>query len=256
MNIVFIGSGNVAWHLAQALDKNGHKITDIYSRTIANAKKLCSKLYDAQATNSLDFTASQATLFVIAVPDNAVLEIVEKASFPANSIVVHTSGTLSMDELEDVNTKNIGVFYPLQTFSKTKQVDFKTIPICIEASDSKTEKIIEKVAFSICENVCFYDSEDRKKLHLAAVIACNFSNYMLKMSEQILKEHGLDFAILKPLIKETIEKALEIGPKNAQTGPAMRKDMQTIQTQLELLSNKPELKTIYKLISEQIMKQN
>lgn len=255
MKIAIIGSGNVAWHLAQALDKSGNKITEIYSRNIANAKKLCSKLYDAHPTDSLDFAASQATVFIISVPDNAISEVAQQAYFPENAIVVHTSGTLAMSQLEAANTNQIGVFYPLQTFTKSKPVDFKTIPICIEASDTKTEKTLEKLAFSICENVCFYDSEDRKKLHLAAVFACNFTNFMLIKAKTILENEDLSFDVLKPLIRETIEKALELGPENAQTGPAIRKDTKTIQKHLDILNQQPEIQKIYQLISEQIMKQ-
>lgn len=256
MNIAIIGSGNVAWHLAQALDKNGNKITEVFSRNITNAKKLCSKLYDAHPTDLLDFTTSKATIFIIAVPDDCIAEVSKKSHFPKQAILVHTAGSMTMSQLEASNCDNLGVFYPLQTFSKSKFIAFNTLPICIEASNLKTEKTLEKLAFSICENVCFYDASDRKKLHLAAVFACNFTNYMLIQAKKILENEDLSFEVLKPLIKETIDKALEIGPEKSQTGPAARNDTFTIQKHLDLLANKTELKAIYQLISNEIKKQN
>ena len=252
MKISFIGAGNVAWHMAQALDRNKHQVIEVFSRNLKNSKSLVEKLYNAHAVETLDFSESKSEIFVICVPDDALTSILHQTVFPSNCIVVHTSGSLSLEALSMISHLKTGVFYPLQTFSKSKQVIFKNIPICIEAINKETEAILEKLAFSICENVCFYSSEDRKILHLAAVIACNFTNHMLTISKKILEKENMDFAVLKPLIQETFEKALLNGPEKSQTGPAVRKDIKTITEHLHLLEKTPLTKEIYKNLTSSI----
>ena len=252
MKISFIGSGNVAWHMAQALEKANHTVVEVYSRDRKNASKLAQKLYNANTAANLDFSHSRAELFIIAVSDNALEEVAEQLRVPDRAIVVHTSGTMPLEVLSPLQNAVTGVFYPLQTFTKGKQVNFKAIPICIETSDEKTEKVLSKLAFTICENVCFVNSEDRKVLHLAAVFACNFTNHLLTISKCILEKEGLDFAILKPLIQETIEKALLKGPEVSQTGPAVRNDTKTIKNHLSLLKRHDSWREIYELITEDI----
>ncbi len=255
MKIAFVGAGNVAYHLAQALDKNGHQITDVYSRNITHAKALSQKLYDAKPTNQLDFRHSTADIFFISLPDDVLQVILNSITFPENITIMHTSGTVAMDIFENKSFSHYGVFYPLQTFSKFATLDIKKTPICIEASDENTEKLLEKIAFSICENVAFYDSNDRKILHLAAVFACNFTNHLYAISYDLLEQNGLSFELLKPLIEATTQKALSVShPKIAQTGPANRKDFSTIQNHLELLKQHPTMTNLYKLLSENIIK--
>ena len=254
MKISFIGAGNVAWHLAQAFDRNQQPIEEVYSRSHKSADQLCARLYHAKPKTDLDFSDSKADIFMIATPDDAIEEIMQIAKFPISSTVVHTSGTKSLAVLNShTQIGNIGVFYPLQTFSKSKVVDFKKTPICIEANSTETEQQLEKLAFSICENVCFYNSEDRKVLHLAAVFACNFTNHLLTLSKQLVEKEGLDFAVLKPLIEETIAKAITHGPEKSQTGPAARNDQKTIAHHLDILANNEELSTIYATITESIL---
>jgi predicted short-subunit dehydrogenase-like oxidoreductase (DUF2520 family) len=170
MKISVIGSGNVAWHLSQTLENANHTIFEVYSRDIKNAKKLCDKLYNAEPKDQLDFSKSKSELFIISVKDDAIQDVVKKIQLPINAILVHTSGTVGIEVLKNKFTPNIGVFYPLQSFSKSREINFKNIPICIEASNTKTETVLEKFAFTFCDNVAFLDSEDRKKLHLAAVL--------------------------------------------------------------------------------------
>lgn len=254
MKIAFVGAGNVAYHLAQSFDKNGHQVTDIFSKNITHAKALCQKLYDAKPTNLLDFSQSGADVFFICLPDDVLKSQIGTIIFPINAILAHTSGSVSMDIFDALESNNFGVFYPLQTFSKFTDLDIKSVPICIEASNENTEKILEKLAFSICENVAFYNSEDRKIVHIAAVFACNFTNHLYAISYDILHQNGLSFELLKPLIKITMQKALSAThPKLVQTGPAIRKDFGTIDSHVELLSNQPNLSDLYENISNSII---
>lgn len=256
MKISFVGAGNVAWHLAKAMDKQNQTIVEVYSRNIKNAARLCEKLYHTKATTNLDFTNSVADIFIIAVPDDCIEMVVNECQFPENSTVVHTSGTVPLHVLANIDNCKTGVFYPLQTFSKSKELDMKKIPICLEASDIITEKLLEKLAFKICENVCFYNSDDRKTLHLAAVFACNFTNHLLTLSKKILINEGLEFSLIKPLITETLEKALQIEPENSQTGPASRHDHKIIAQHLKMLAYSESLSTIYSAITESILDKN
>jgi len=251
--ITIIGAGNVAWHLSQALEDAGHSIQEVYSRDIKNTKKLCGKLYDAFPSPDLDFTESQADIFFIAVPDDAIDEVKSELKIPDDAIVAHTSGTKALDTLE-LYFSNVGVFYPLQTFSKSRKVYFEEIPICIEASDERTDKILTEVAKSITPHIYHYDSEKRKVLHIAAVFACNFTNHMLALGKELLEEEDIDFTIMHSLISETIHKALENDPQAVQTGPAIRKDVKTLQQHLKYLDSDPDKKQLYKLISESILK--
>jgi len=170
-----------------------------------------------------------------------------------DKLVVHTSGSLPMDVLKEVSS-NFGVFYPLQTFSKSRKADFKSIPICIEANTADNENHLVDLGTSISGNVQHINSEERKILHLAAVFACNFPNYMYTIAEQILARNKLDFNFLKPLIEETAAKVQTIDPHNAQTGPAKRGDKIIMNQHLELLKDSPGFKDIYKLISSEILK--
>ncbi|MDX2191131.1 MAG: DUF2520 domain-containing protein [Bacteroidota bacterium] len=254
MKVCIIGSGNLAWHLAQALDSNGNRITDVYSRNKQNAHNLCKKLYHAESTSVLNFSESSADLFIVCVSDDAIFSVISQIQIPENKIIVHTSGTLSLDVFKELNKfENYGVFYPVQTFTKSKQISFKNIPICIEANNVQTEKNLEKMAFSICENVCFIDSNDRKILHLAAVFACNFTTQLIQISKNVLEKNALPFDIIKPLIAETIEKTLLIGPEKAITGPAIRNDYNIIESHKKLLEKDKLVLDIYSKITDSII---
>jgi predicted short-subunit dehydrogenase-like oxidoreductase (DUF2520 family) len=250
-DLTFIGAGNVAWHLAQALEDAGHSIREVYSRDIRRARELAHHLYDAQAVHSLDFSGSQAETFVIAVPDDAVFDVLEDTIFPAGSIVCHTSGTLPLATLKRIT--NRGVFYPLQTFSKSRPVEVSKVPVCLEASNTQTEEILVALAQSISKTVYLVSSEERKVLHVGAVFACNFTNHLLAISKQIVETEGLEFDLLKPLIEETLNKALAAtDPAAVQTGPAIRGDEHTIQQHLRFLKEDPLRQKLYKLLTESI----
>lgn len=249
----FIGSGNLAWHLAPALDNVAYPVREVYSQHPKHAAALVGKLYEAHVNISLDFSASSSRIFIISVSDDALQEVAQKIVLPDNAIVVHTSGSQPLSILDDSGSQNIGVFYPLQTFSKTKKVDFKSTPIFIESESSDVDKVLMKMAKAISNNVKRINSEERKALHVAAVFASNFSNHMLTIAREIAMQNDLDFNVLKPLIAETLNKSLEIGPEKAQTGPAIRGDFEVLERHMEFLRENPELAEIYKVISQHII---
>lgn len=251
-DISIIGAGNVGWHLAIALENAGHSVHEIYSQHPANAEALVGNLYQAEVLQSLDLVDSKASIFIIAVPDRIIPEIVEKLFVPEDSLVLHTSGTVSANVFEDT-FENYGVLYPLQTFSKHKQVEFRQVPLCIEANYKANYKLLKSLANSLSDHVEKVDSEARKHLHLAAVFACNFTNHLYKITEDYLEEKKIDASLLFPLIEETTNKFMEIGPKAAQTGPARRSDISTMNAHLKVLTGHPEMARFYKLFSQSIL---
>ncbi|WP_266369261.1 Rossmann-like and DUF2520 domain-containing protein [Tellurirhabdus rosea] len=262
MKIAFIGAGNVARHLAVAFESAGHQITEIYSRDANHSRWLASMLYDVRLSPDLNFDESPAELFVLAVPDDAMEEVVRQLVLPENAILVHTSGSKTLNELEkwveiysDVPVRT-GVFYPLQTFSKeTPALSFESLPLCIEASDKDTEEILVKLGQQMSRIVYLVSSQERRVLHVAAVFACNFTNYLLGVAKDITDAENLEFDLLKPLIRETIRKALSAEhPAQVQTGPARRGDLDTLALHLEYLTDKPELLELYQLLTDSIQK--
>ncbi len=251
-NIAFVGSGNVAWHLAPELENAGHRVVEIYSRNPKNAKSLQNRLYNAEINASLDFSQSELDILILCISDDAIEKVAMELALPENAIVVHTSGSQSINKLGYTATENIGVFYPLQTFTKSKKVDFEEIPILIEAENRATLKTLKSLAKSISKQVYSIDSKDRMAIHVAAVVACNFSNYLFGVAEKILTRQGFELDILRPLIAETLNKSLDIGPRDAQTGPAARGDLETLDNHMAFLEN-DEFKELYQLISEKIL---
>ena len=253
MNVTFIGSGNLAWHLAPALDNTDFAVREVYSANPKNADALVEKLYEAKTVASLDFSLSKSRIFVICVTDDAIGEIAQQLILPNNAIVIHTSGSQPLSILGYLGTLNIGVFYPLQTFTKIKRVDFKDVPIFIESENHATEKILREMAKTISKKVLKVSSAERKAIHVAAVFASNFTNHMLTLSKEIMADHKLDFDLLKPLIVETINKALAIGPEKSQTGPAKRGDLEILDNHMQFLSSDERIAEIYKVISQHIV---
>ena len=251
ITISIIGAGNLATQLGNALHKEGYLISQVYSRTQKNAAVLSKKL-NAKPISNLKKLSTDASIYIIAVKDDAV-EAVAKQLKLKDKIVVHTSGSVSINVLKNCS-KNYGVFYPLQTFSKNKTANFKTIPVCIEASNNSTSTTLQYFAKSISGNVQKINSEQRKKIHLAAVFACNFSNHMYAIAETLLKKDKLSLDLLKPLIEETANKIKDNKPNTVQTGPAIRKDKKTMDGHLKLLSKEKDLQKIYTLISDSIAK--
>ncbi len=250
MAVTLVGSGNVSWHLEKGLAKAGHRIETVYSRNLSNAKALADLFLECSFTDQLDFSKSSSELFILAVSDKALTEVISKIKIPPNAIILHTSGSTSMEVLNKF--PHYGVLYPIQTFTKEKEIIISEVPFGLEASDDLTFQKIHGVAVSLSKNIQAISSEQRKLIHIAAVFACNFSNHLFSISDEILKKEGLNFSILESLIKETVTKGLEIGPAKAQTGPAIRRDEETISKHLDYLKSDPELQELYRIFSERI----
>jgi len=252
-SISFIGSGNLAWHLAPAFDNAGYSVREVFSRSPQHAESLSERLYQAEVKATLDFSTSPSRIFIIAVSDNAIKDIAQEIILPDESLLVHTSGSVSIGELNFAAAAATGVFYPLQSFSKSRKAEFKRLPIFVESPDAEAEEVLFEMGRSLEGNIQKMDSDQRLILHLMAVFASNFSNHILTLTQQIGNQHAIDFDWMKPLIKETIEKSLALGPINAQTGPAKRGDLLVLDKHLELIKEDETLAEIYRVISQHII---
>lgn len=249
-NVAFIGAGNLATQLALALSEKGISIQQVYSRSVESAQRLAQKV-NADFTNDLSMVVKNADLYIIAVKDAAIEDVLKGMRLNANSRIVHTAGSIPMEILSNFTT-NYGVFYPLQTFSRERKADFSVIPLCLEASNEDLLAQLYLLAQNITSSVHTISSQERKTLHLAAVFANNFVNHLYWAAAEILHQSGLDFDLLKPLIKETAEKVQTMAPTDAQTGPARRNDREVISNHLIMLESQPELQKIYSFVSESI----
>ncbi|MDY0089957.1 MAG: DUF2520 domain-containing protein [Flavobacteriaceae bacterium] len=245
IKVVVLGSGNVATHLIRTFLKNEKvNLIQVYARNPENLKQI---LPEDKITKNISNLA-EADVYIIAVSDNAIKDVSNQIQFK-NRLVVHTSGSMNINTLNPKNRR--GVFYPLQTFSISKEVNFKQIPICLETENATDYNILEQLAHNISENSYNVDSEKRKALHVAAVFVSNFVNHLYALGEKICVENNLPFQILKPLIIETANKITYLNPKNAQTGPAKRNDTQTTQEHLNFIKDE-KLKNIYQILTESI----
>lgn len=245
IQITIIGSGNVAQHLINAFSAS--KIVEI-KQVFSRKKETLYHLIEPQKIVT-DFNELQtADLHIIAVSDNAISEVSSALPFN-NQLVVHTSGTSSIEVLDQKNRR--GVFYPLQTFSKNKELDFSDIPFCLEAENTADYKILESIVKSVSTALYSISSEQRKALHVAAVFVNNFTNHLYQIGEEICEENQLPFEILKPLILETADKMKTLSPLEAQTGPAKRHDTVTTDAHLAFIQNENQ-KNIYKILTQSI----
>ena len=246
ISIAIIGSGNVAQHLISAFKKAENiEVEQVFARN----KNSVSHLIDSSKIVSEIFDLKEADVYIIAVSDNAIAAVSIQIPFQ-NKLVVHTSGSININDLDDKNRK--GVFYPLQTFSKNKSVDFSQIPICLEAQNVADYQMVETVAKSISTVIYPINSEQRKELHVAAVFVNNFVNHLYQIGADICEENKIPFEILKPLIQETAHKIMLLSPNEAQTGPAKREDWQTIAAHLQFLKNENQ-HNIYQLLTQSIL---
>lgn len=253
MRLTFIGSGNVATHMAAAFKNSGHRIMQVYSPNLHNASLLAYHV-GADATNELTDINADTDLFIISVKDD-VIEQVAQTLAKHQKPMVHTSGSTSIDVLLKYTDK-AGVLYPLQTFSKTREVDFINVPLCIEAVSGSMYIDLEQLAATVSNHIYSINSAGRKILHLAAVFACNFPNYLYGVAQQLLADHQMDFNLLRPLILETAQKVQQQVPASVQTGPAIRNDQTTMAAHLQLLCDEPQMQEIYTLLSQGIIKNN
>lgn len=245
IRVVLLGAGNVATHLINAfLQAKNIDLVQVYSRKTTRLQNFKTIVDTTSNLKQL----KEADVYIIAISDDAIAEFSSKLDLK-NSLVVHTSGSVALNGLDNTLSRK-GVFYPLQTFSATKKIDFTTIPICIEATDNNDLEILKKLASSISKNVFDIDSKQRKNLHLAAVFVNNFANHMYHIGNEICTANNVSFKILQPLIEETAKKVLDLTPYEAQTGPAKRKDTETIAKHLKVLPENQQ--EIYKLITKSI----
>lgn len=245
MQTVIIGSGNVAYHLAKASIQNGISIDQIFGRNEKELQKISSELNISYSTENLQ----DADLYIICVSDNSV-EDVSKIIAKKDCLVAHTSGSLPKEILIGEYRKSS--FYPLQTFSKTKNLDYKKIPFFIETENEEDQRILTDLASKISDNVMESTHEKRKYIHLTAVFACNFVNHLFARAKEISDAQEIPFDYFLPLINETVQKISEIEPKSAQTGPAVRKDKRILELHEQLL--KDESLEIYKTMNHSIKK--
>lgn len=250
MEIIIIGSGNLATHLALALSAANHRIIQVYSRTEAHARELAERV-GSSYTASLEEVRSDADAYILSVKDDALGGLAATLC-PRNpsAVFMHTAGSIPMNVFKGY-AQHYGVLYPMQTFSKGREVDFSIIPCFIEASDVKTMAVIRTLAESISDKVVEADSERRKKLHLAAVLACNLANHCYRLAERVLEEEETDFGLFLPLIEETARKVRYLSPREAQTGPMVRYDTNVMEMQLSLLPDE-RTRQIYRLMAESI----
>jgi len=249
MEIVIIGSGNVATQLALTFKAKGIIIKQVYSFNSRNAEKLA-KQVDADYISDISGLYMDADIYFYALKDSALRSLLRKMEVPTG-IQVHTAGSIPISEFEGLSTK-FGVFYPVQTFSIEKPIDFTNVPICIEASNIDVQHKLVELAQLISAKSYLMSSDQRRKVHLAAVYACNFSNFMYDISSKILLDAGISFDILKPLIVETANKITTITPFEAQTGPAVRMDVKTTSKHVSMLSKYSNYRRIYKLLTKSI----
>lgn len=248
MNVVFVGAGNLATRLSLEMHKVGMHIRQIYSHTRQSAESLASRL-GCDWTICPEEIAAEGDLYVFSLKDNALSEVLSRIT-PNNALWVHTAGSVPMSLLEKY-AKRCGVLYPLQTFSKTREVCFDNIPFFIEANNPDDLKFLQRIATALSQKVQVLSSEKRKVLHLAAVFACNFTNHMYALAAGLLEEQSLPFDYLLPLIDETAAKVHEMSPRQAQTGPAMRYDGNVIRKHIDMLSS-DDGKALYEMISKSI----
>jgi predicted short-subunit dehydrogenase-like oxidoreductase (DUF2520 family) len=249
MNIVIIGSGNVAAVLGRKFKAAGHSILQVYSRNASTASALAYE-WDSESTNYKSMVNQFADVYIIAVPDDSIQDVADSLHLP-RKVVAHTAASVPMDILKNV-TSHFGVFYPLQSLRKEMNY-LPDIPVFFEGSDDKAKKTLGELARSVAgEKVTEADDNARLKLHVAAVVVSNFTNHLYVLAEEYCRKEGLDFKLLQPLIDETSSRIKSINPVSSQTGPAIRHDSDTILKHLELLREHPQLRNIYILLTESI----
>lgn len=244
VKVVLIGSGNVASHISQALlNLKDVSILQWYSRTEPD-KTL---LGNVPHTNDLK-KLKNADVYILAITDSSIEELSAKLPFK-NRFVLHTSGSVAMKSMDAKNRR--GVLYPAQTFTKEAEIDFKNVPLCIEAEEEEDFYLLKGLAGKLSEKIYYINSEQRQYLHMAAVFANNFTNYLYHIAHEICKENMVSFDILHPLIAETAHKITKLSPKEAQTGPARRNDKKTLKKHTDMLKNRSQ-RELYELFSKLI----
>ncbi len=249
-NVVVLGSGNVATALALAIENaRAGEIVGIFSRNIENARALASRLSVARAVDSPEDVTESADIYIVSLADDALAPVLARIK-PNGALWLHTSGSLDMSVLSHMSDR-YGVFYPLQTFSLNREVDLSKVSLFTEGSTPEVEKEIAEFGKKIFKNIIHADSVTRSRMHVAAVFACNFTNYMWSIAHDLLAKNDISFDVLAPLLHETLSKALTMPPREGQTGPARRGDLKIIEAHAASLP--PREQEIYRLLSKCIM---
>lgn len=249
--IALIGAGNVATHLGKAWQQAGCTVVQVYSRTEQSASELATCLCVPFVT-SLDEVCTDADIYVVAVKDAVLQELIPVlVKGREAALFVHTAGSMPMAVWQGVAPRH-GVLYPMQTFSKARKVDFVSVSFFVEANHQEDKEVLKELAGALSPKVYEATSAQRTYLHMAAVFACNFANHMYTLSAQLLEKNGLPFDAMLPLIDETARKVHGLHPHDAQTGPAIRGDENVMGKHLAMLADEPEIKEIYRIISNSI----
>lgn len=253
MDITLIGAGNLATHLGTALQGAGHTIRQVYSRTEASASTLAERL-QCSHTTAIDGISNGSDLYIISVKDSALQQLADQFTrVSPDALFVHTAGSMPMDVLP---SRRRGVLYPMQTFTKQREVDFSVIPCFTEANNEADLSLLNTLCSGISRQVIPLSSDDRKWLHVSAVFCCNFLNHCIALGSEVLQQHGIPFSVMLPLVSETVAKLQHLTPSEAQTGPAIRHDENVIQRHLALLADNPQLRDFYEQATRSIQSLN
>lgn len=254
-SIAFVGAGNLATNLAKALYRKGFRVVQVYSRTRESAQELAQTVEAAYTTDLREITV-EAQLYIVSLKDAAFVELLPKiVPGKENALWVHTAGSIPMGIWQG-HAVRYGVLYPMQTFSKQREVDFGQVPFFVEGHSEEDTLFLKEIASALSEKVYEASSEQRKSLHLAAVFTCNFTNHMYALAAELLQKYSLPFDAMLPLIDETARKVHELEPLAAQTGPAVRYDENVINEHLRMLADEPAMQELYRKISENIHRLN
>lgn len=251
MRIAMLGAGNVATHLSKALIRSGNSVVQVWSRNNENAIELALQI-GANSIADFESIDEDLDLVIIAVSDDAISYVADSIPNKENRVIIHTSGSTDISVLK--KHPNSAVLYPLQTFSKDVDLDFTNVPLFVEGNNEDSLTKVLSLAKQLSKKVTAINSADRVALHIAAVFACNFTNHLFSVSQDILEKSSISFELIKPLIFETVNKIAENKPTDVQTGPAKRNDLGIMTKHLEILRNNPEWHKIYGLISQNIVK--
>ncbi len=253
-DIVLVGAGRVAFHLAKRLSSSPeYRIVQVFSRHQSSAEALIEEALAYQGVQAIDDVRKlrpNADIYIFSLSDSA-LETVWSQMPKTKGLWLHTAGSVALSPMVEYNERS-AVLYPLQTFSKERELDWSNLPLYLEVNKAQDRGEVELLAQALSPKIEWVDSRTRAKLHCSAVFACNFTNHLIDLSERLLQGANLDTKVLLPLIDETLAKLHELPAKEAQTGPAIRGDKNTMQTHLEALSDKPDLCQIYELLSQSI----
>jgi predicted short-subunit dehydrogenase-like oxidoreductase (DUF2520 family) len=248
-SFVCIGAGNVATHLVRKLCSSGFRLIQVYSRTSLSAHLLADR-YNASSVTIPGEIIADADFYLVSLPDQVLPDFLKEINIH-DKLIFHTAGSLGLEVFGE-RFSYTGIMYPLQTFTKSSDIDLTEVPFLIEAADNNSLKEIEKIARTLSNRVYIVDSETRSWIHLAAVFACNFTNHMYVAAGEILKMKNIDSTVLNPVIEEAFRKSRAMDPAEAQTGPAVRDDAITIDKHINMLMNKPLLQKIYTFTSQSI----